>query len=239
MDPFGSHHSAYEVYDTAVHGNSRGHAKAAFFNEDASCRYLDVEGRPILTNQIGQPEKGKWYDYQNVGRKPYKANFTKGTPQAVKYAIAYGIQNDSLPLCDMLFPMIAGGTGGHIPSIMSDPTKSTDVTFGSRLYTAVTGISKTFNQLMEDSWRIWLVDRSIHVRDNDRTRADDTFNKYYFDRPDVNGIPLDRAEFEKGKDMFYELMGCDVKTGNPTRATLEKYGLKDIADELEKLGKLP
>jgi aldehyde:ferredoxin oxidoreductase len=39
--------------------------------------------------------------------------------------------------------------------------------------------------------------------------------------------------------MFYQLMGCDVKTGNPTRATLEKYGLKDVADELEKLGKLP
>jgi hypothetical protein len=35
------------------------------------------------------------------------------------------------------------------------------------------------------------------------------------------------------------LKGCDVKTGNPTRATLEKYGLQDVADELEKLGKLP
>jgi len=238
-DPFGSHHAAFEAYDTAAHGNSRGHAKAAFFNEDACCRYLDAEGRPILTNQIGQPEKGKWYDYQNIERKPAKANFQKGTPQAVKYAIAYGIQNDSLPLCDMLFPMIAGGMGGHVPSIMSDPAKSTDVALGSRLYTAVTGISKNFDQLMEDSWRVWLVDRAIHIRDDDRTRADDTFNKYYFDRPDVNGIPIDRGEFEKGKDMFYELMGCDIKTGNPTSATLEKYGLKDIADELAKRGKLP
>ena len=58
------------------------------------------------------------------------------------------------------------------------------------------------------------------------------------DRPDAEGMPIDRAEFEKGKDMFYELMGCDVKTGNPTRATLERYGLKDVADELAKQGKL-
>lgn len=235
-DPFAALHGAFYMYDDEPHGNSRGHAMAAFFNEDAGCRYLDAEGRPILTNQLGQPEKGKWYDYQNVERKPAKANFIKGTPQAVKHALAYGIQNDSLPLCDTLFPMIAGR--GLAPDIASDPEKSTDITLGSRLYTAVTGISKTFDQLQEDSWRVWLMDRAIHVRDDDRTRADDTFNKYFFDRPDAEGVPIDRAEFEKGKDMLYELMGCDVKTGNPTRATLEKYGLKDVADELAKQGKL-
>jgi len=238
-DPFAAYHAVFAVYDDQAHGNSRGHAKAAFFNEDAGCRYLDAEDRPILTAQIGQPQSPtpKWYDYQNVERKPVKANFIKGTPQAVKYALAYGIQNDSLPLCDTLFPMMAG-RGSH-PGIASDPAKSTDVALGSKLYTAVTGITKTFDQLMEDSWRVWLVDRAIHIRDDDRTRADDTFNKYFFDRPDAQGIPIDRAEFEKGKDMVYKLMGCDIKTGNPTRATLEKYGLKDIADELAKRGKLP
>jgi aldehyde:ferredoxin oxidoreductase len=240
-DPFGSHHSAYTVYDTGMHGNSRGHARAAYFNEDAGCRYLDAEDHPILTNQIGQPEKGKWYDYNNVEKKPVKANFTKGTPQAVKYTLAYGIQNDSLPLCDHLFPFIACRVMGKesLPSIASDPAKSTDIAMGSRLYTAVTGISKTFEQLLEDSWRIWLLDRAIHIRDNDRTRTDDTFNRYYFDRPDVQGISIDKAEFEKGLDMVYELMGCDITTGNPTRATLERYDLKDVADELAQRGKLP
>ena len=126
-----------------------------------------------------------------------------------------------------------------MPSIASDPAKSTDVKVGCRLYNAVTGIPKTFDQLLEDSWRIWYVDRAICIRDDDRTRADDTFNKYFFDRPDREGVRIDRAEFEKGMDMVYELLGCDLKTGNPTRATLEKYGLKDIADELAKLGKLP
>jgi hypothetical protein len=239
-DPFATHHRAFTMYDD-VNANSRGTAKLMYFNEDAGARYLDAEGRPVLTDQIGQPEKGKWYDYQNVERKPATANFTKGTPPAVKFALAYGIQNDSLPLCDTLFPMISGGRLGLPPnaSTASDPTEGTDLALGSRLYTAVTGIAKTFDQLMEDSWRIWLVDRAICIRDDDRTRADDTFNKYFFDRPDHEGVRIDRAAFEKGMDMVYELMGCDVKTGNPTRATLEKYGLKDIADELAQLGKLP
>jgi aldehyde:ferredoxin oxidoreductase len=239
-DPFATHHRAFTVYDD-VNANSRGTAKLMYFNEDAGARYLDAEGRPVLTDQIGHPEKGKFYDYQNVERKPAKANFVKGTPQAVKIALAYGIQNDSLPLCDTMFPMVAGGRLGLPPnaSAVSDPAAGTDVALGSRLYTAVTGISKTYDQLNEDSWRVFLLDRAICIRDDDRTRADDTFNKYHFDRPDAQGIPIDRAEFDKGMDVFYQLMGCDVKTGNPTRATLEKYGLKDIADELEKLGKLP
>ena len=44
---------------------------------------------------------------------------------------------------------------------------------------------------------------------------------------------------EKAKDMFYEAMGWDVKTGIPTRATLEKFELGDMADDLAKRGILP
>lgn len=40
-------------------------------------------------------------------------------------------------------------------------------------------------------------------------------------------------------DDYYETRGWDKKTGNPTRAKLESLGLKSVADELEKLNKLP
>jgi len=39
-------------------------------------------------------------------------------------------------------------------------------------------------------------------------------------------------------DEFYELRGWDKTTGRPTREKLEELGLKDVADELEKLGLL-
>jgi len=40
-------------------------------------------------------------------------------------------------------------------------------------------------------------------------------------------------------DNFYGLLGWDKTTGWPTRATLEELDLKDIADELANIGKLP
>ena len=36
------------------------------------------------------------------------------------------------------------------------------------------------------------------------------------------------------KDEYYELRGWDVKTGLQTRRQLEKLGLSEIADDLEK-----
>jgi aldehyde:ferredoxin oxidoreductase len=40
-------------------------------------------------------------------------------------------------------------------------------------------------------------------------------------------------------DNYYELRGWDNRTGIPTRAKLEAIGLRFVADELQKLGKLP
>ena len=40
-------------------------------------------------------------------------------------------------------------------------------------------------------------------------------------------------------DIYYDALGWDRETGWPTREVYEKYGLSDIADELEALGKLP
>ena len=47
---------------------------------------------------------------------------------------------------------------------------------------------------------------------------------------------LDRADMEKAKDLFYDIFGWDRTTGVPTRETLEKYDLADMADDLEKRG---
>jgi aldehyde:ferredoxin oxidoreductase len=40
-------------------------------------------------------------------------------------------------------------------------------------------------------------------------------------------------------DNYYELRGWDKKTGLPTRAKLETIGLGDVADQLEKMNRLP
>jgi hypothetical protein len=41
------------------------------------------------------------------------------------------------------------------------------------------------------------------------------------------------------KTDYYEARGWDKKSGNPIRAKLGSFGLKSVADDLEKLDKLP
>ena len=57
--------------------------------------------------------------------------------------------------------------------------------------------------------------------------------------PDADGKTVSAEEFNCLVDNYYRLRGWDLKTGWPTRETYEKYGLKDVADELEKLSRLP
>ena len=49
------------------------------------------------------------------------------------------------------------------------------------------------------------------------------------------GMVIDREAFEKMKDEFYELRGWDAGSGFPTQKTLDRLGLKDVAEELRRL----
>jgi aldehyde:ferredoxin oxidoreductase len=49
---------------------------------------------------------------------------------------------------------------------------------------------------------------------------------------------LDKNKFDEFKTRFYRLQGWDVETGYPTRTTLKSLGLEQVADELEKNGRL-
>jgi len=67
------------------------------------------------------------------------------------------------------------------------------------------------------------------------TRDDDRLSKAYYGRIRPGGKPLPELgfspeELERMKDDYYTLMGWDLKTGLPTRETLTRYGLEDVAD---------
>ena len=52
------------------------------------------------------------------------------------------------------------------------------------------------------------------------------------------GHKCDRDKWDEMLDRLYELHGWDVATGLQTRAGLEDLGLADVADMLERAGKL-
>jgi aldehyde:ferredoxin oxidoreductase len=79
------------------------------------------------------------------------------------------------------------------------------------------------------------LERALAARDG-RTRKDDVLYDLYFEKEDAGGRKYVREDLERAKSDYYQLLGWDVKTGIPTRPTLEKLGLKEVAEGLEKKG---
>jgi len=87
--------------------------------------------------------------------------------------------------------------------------------------------------------RIVNLERAFNVREG-FSRKDDTLPERLLREP-VPRPPSKGQIFELDKllDDYYTVREWDIETGIPTRKKLEGLGLKDVADELEKLGKLP
>ncbi len=126
-----------------------------------------------------------------------------------------------------------------------------------RYYKAVTGKNVTFADTMKIGRKIWNLERAIRVVQG-RHRDQERFFPFMY-RPGAAHISLDgKPVYENGKwswqqlmDMyldeegvelfkthFYKLEGWDVKTGRPTRKTLEELSLAKVADTLAGKGRL-
>jgi aldehyde:ferredoxin oxidoreductase len=108
------------------------------------------------------------------------------------------------------------------------------------IYEAATGIRMSEGELDLAARRIKNLFRAILMRNFDRTRTMEVNEVFTFlTYPDSEGKTVTFEDFSYLVDLYYDQRGWDRKTGWPTRETFEKCGLKDIADELESLGKLP
>lgn len=124
-----------------------------------------------------------------------------------------------------------------------------------KFYYAVTGKKITFEEGLEIGRKIWNLDRAIWILQG-RHRNMEVHTGYVYNVPtsapywlpvyedgkwsysDCLNRTLDREKFEDWKTRFYALEGWDTSSGWPTRNTLESLELKDVADVLEKEGKL-
>ena len=149
--------------------------------------------------------------------------------------------HDSATLCNWMWPMT------------QSPSKEReyhgDLDLQADFMTAVTGETYTQADLQEDGARITQMLRAmtaISFQQNcgsaNLRQEHDAICDWVFDKdPDFKAFEegttkLDRADMEKAKDLFYDVFGWDRTTGVPTRETLEKYDLADMADDLEKRG---
>lgn len=113
-------------------------------------------------------------------------------------------------------------------------------TLEAEMYNAATGENVTMDEINNTAETGRLLERAIFIRTFGRTRDMEVEEVYPFlTYPDPYGDTVTWDEWNDCVDLYYDAYGWDRKTGWPFRETYEKYGLTDIADELERAGKLP
>ncbi|MEM4245939.1 MAG: aldehyde ferredoxin oxidoreductase C-terminal domain-containing protein, partial [Candidatus Bathyarchaeia archaeon] len=170
-----------------------------------------LKGMP-LSNAFGV-WKGIPYDFTDDSKTEYKA-------EAVIFFEHLNSITDSIGLCKN--------------ATWSQSAECPGLNEFAIMLTCATGVTFTSERLLEIGERIYNVERAYNAREG-LTRGDDSFpEKFYTDPIETKIKVLDKATFEKLKDEYYTLREWDVKTGNPTRAKLEKLKLGYVADDLEK-----
>lgn len=148
---------------------------------------------------------------------------TKGKGKLVTWFENYMALLDSLGLCKIAYKV------GWIHPKDFAPVLS-----------CATGIPYDFQKMMECGERICNVEKAFNARLG-LTRKDDKVPRRFLEEPVTTGPRKGKhlgAILPQMLDEYYESRGWNKATGLPTRVTLERLGLKNIADELEKTGHL-
>lgn len=110
----------------------------------------------------------------------------------------------------------------------------------AQMFSAVTGIQMGEHELDEVAERSRLLYRAIMIRDSGRNREMEV-NEIFpiMQYPDPWGKTVTWEEWNDLVDLYFSARGWDIKSGWPTREKYEEFGLEEVADQLEIMGKLP
>jgi len=172
--------------------------------------------KPVMKAAFGSAEAAEFF------QRDGKSLNWQWTAQVTRRYHEYSLLKDSYVVCDILFPyLFNANTPDHVGNVGLE----------SRLYSAVTGMDMGLEESFQKGEMLSTLERALAVRDG-RTRQDDILHGIYFEKEDAGGRKYLREDLERSKSDYYRLMGWDVKSGTPTRSTLERLGLKDVAEGL-------
>jgi aldehyde:ferredoxin oxidoreductase len=112
-------------------------------------------------------------------------------------------------------------------------------TLFSSLYSAFTGWDMTTEEMIKAGERIFTLFKAHNIRQG-MDRKDDNWPARFWEEPLADGRAalLPREKIEAFLDEYYDLRDWDRASGLPRREKLIRLGLVDIADDLQRLGKL-
>jgi aldehyde:ferredoxin oxidoreductase len=148
--------------------------------------------------------------------------------------------HDALTLCNWTQPVWV--------SPRKDRKYRGDVEAEAKFFSAVTGINKSRADLEQDALRVLTLFRALTVRSMntvDMRTQHDIIPEWAFSYP-KDAVPfkpgssiLEKADMELAKDLFYDQLGYDRKTGSPTKKTLTSLKLDYVATSLAEKNLLP
>jgi aldehyde:ferredoxin oxidoreductase len=107
------------------------------------------------------------------------------------------------------------------------------------MLSAALGIDFTPEDVMRIAERVYNLEKAYNVRLG-LNRKDDTLPERYFlealSPGPLEGFAIEKRNFDRMLDDYYQCRGWDIETGIPTRETLERLDLGDVADDLEGRG---
>jgi aldehyde:ferredoxin oxidoreductase len=153
-----------------------------------------------------------------------------GKAKIVQWHESYKNVIDSVGLCYFASSWAAVGQRIGLPEIAC-------------LVSAATGRQTDAAELLEIGRRSHNLQKAFNTLHAGFTRQDDLPPRRFLEEPirsgPFAGAKLDLAKWNRLLDDYYELHGWDQATGWQTRACLEQLGLHSVADQLEKVERLP
>jgi aldehyde:ferredoxin oxidoreductase len=109
-----------------------------------------------------------------------------------------------------------------------------DLTWHAEFLRAVTGMDIDRSRLEMVTKRVLNIEKAYNVREGKLREHDMPTSRIFRKREGgpLDGKGLDKQEIERLFDHYYKIHGWDPSTSIPRRDTLEKLGLKYVADEL-------
>jgi aldehyde:ferredoxin oxidoreductase len=104
------------------------------------------------------------------------------------------------------------------------------------------GTDLTEEDLFLIARRSYNLEKAFNTLHTDFDRKDDYPPKRFMEEPvksgPYKGFRCEKENWDKMLDQFYELQGWDKKTGLQTRTLLKRLGMENVAQRLEKAGRL-
>lgn len=108
----------------------------------------------------------------------------------------------------------------------------------AQILNCVTGLNLSADDVLQTGERIINVERAFNVREG-LGRADDSLPRRFLEEPLPAGPGQGHVcELYPMLDDYYLHRGWDIETGFQTRKKLEELGLNEVADDLERIGRL-